>query len=592
MLSYRSFWYVVAQSAELGPKTVLRRKVLGEWMAVFRGDGGHPAALRDRCMHRNAPLSKGMVNDGLLQCPYHGWVYDGAGTVVAVPAEGEKFKASKRRCAVSYPVIERDGFVYARLDKDAPEDIQPYSMPHWGERGWKHVRLVNRFRNNVTNCAENFIDVPHTVYVHDKIFRVQRSQKVDATIRRTNGSVQVEYHGETSNLGWFSWFLNPKGSPIEHRDNFYMPNVTEVEYTFSENRRLYIISQTVPEEDHECVVYTSLTYDFGPFSQWPLSEIAGRILGWQGQKVIDQDIDALHDQMDVIGKYGEAFNNTAADAIHVLVESIRDELLAGRDPRALPEKSRQHQFLGVMLELGAFWLLVVIGARRSDGLRAYKNKPLADWMLDGIGLAVQGALIPFLQIAFVVAGLQLVAPALAGSVHLPGDDLIVGFLLNVIAIDYLYYWNHRLLHSRRLWPVHLVHHTLTEMDVVGTSRNTVWTSFFILYLWVNGVIIFLLAEPAGFIAGAAVTAALDLWRHSSVEPRRGGRLERVLGTVLVLPRDHAWHHADSDEHGNFGANFRLWDLLHGTYLGRRPPPPRLGCQSSLSLPQKLLWPLS
>jgi phenylpropionate dioxygenase-like ring-hydroxylating dioxygenase large terminal subunit len=343
-LGYRSFWYVVALSTELGPATVLRRKVLGEWLAIFRGDDGRPAALRDRCMHRNAPLSKGMVKGGQLQCGYHGWVYDRHGTVVAVPAEGERFTASKRRCAVGYAAAEHDGFVYVRLDKEAPADIQPYRLPHQDDPAWKTIRLVNRFRNNVTNCAENFIDIPHTVYVHDKIFRVQRSQKVDATIRRRQGSVLVEYRGETSNLGWFSWFLNPNGAPIEHRDNFHMPNVTEVEYVFSPGRSLYIISQTVPEENNQSLVYTSLVYNYGPFSRWPLSEIAGRILAWQGQKVIDQDIDALWDQQEVIEKYGEEFNNTAADAIHVFVESIRDEILAGRDPRQLPEKTANIEF--------------------------------------------------------------------------------------------------------------------------------------------------------------------------------------------------------------------------------------------------------
>jgi phenylpropionate dioxygenase-like ring-hydroxylating dioxygenase large terminal subunit len=343
-LSYRSFWYVVALSTELSPTTVLRRKVLGEWLAVFRGADGRPAALRDRCMHRNAPLSKGMARAGQLQCGYHGWVYDRAGTVVAVPAEGQKFTSSKRRCAQSYATCEHDGFVYVRLDSDAPADITPYRLPHQDDPAWKTIRLVNRMHNNVTNCAENFIDIPHTVYVHDKIFRVSRNQRVDAAIVRRRGSVLVDYRGETSNLGWFSWFLNPRGTPIEHRDNFHMPNVTEVEYVFSPGRSLYIISQTVPEEQAQSLVYTSLVYHFGTFSRWPLSEIAGRVLAWQGQRVIDQDIVALHQQAEVIGKYGEEFNNTSADAIHVFVESIRDEILAGRDPRQLPEKTAHIEF--------------------------------------------------------------------------------------------------------------------------------------------------------------------------------------------------------------------------------------------------------
>ena len=124
-----------------------------------------------------------------------------------------------------------------------------------------------------------------------------------------------------------------------------MPNVTEVEYVFSPGRQLYIVSQTVPEEDDSSLVYTTLTYNFGLFSALkPLNAIARRVLAWQGQSVIDQDVVALDQQMTVIRKYGEEFNNTSADAIHVLVESIRDELAAGRDPRALPVKRAEVRF--------------------------------------------------------------------------------------------------------------------------------------------------------------------------------------------------------------------------------------------------------
>ncbi len=344
-MDYRSFWYVVAESDKLEAGTLLGRKVLGEWLAVFRDETGRAVAMRDRCMHRNAPLSKGRVEHGQVRCPYHGWTYDGTGTVTAVPAEGAGFKASKKRCAVTFPVVEQDGFVYVRLDKDAPDDIRPFAMPRRGDPRFRHVVLVNRFRNNVTNCAENFIDVPHTVFVHPGIFRDQRDQRVDTEIRRENGSVLVEYRGETDNVGWFARFLNPDASPLVHRDNFHMPNVTEVEYRFSSDRVLYIISQSVPEEDDSTLVYTTLTYNFGVFSRFrPFNAIARRILAFQGQRVIDQDIEALDRQMAVIERYGEEFNNTSADAIHVFVESIRDALLSGKDPRELPKKTARVGF--------------------------------------------------------------------------------------------------------------------------------------------------------------------------------------------------------------------------------------------------------
>jgi phenylpropionate dioxygenase-like ring-hydroxylating dioxygenase large terminal subunit len=345
MMDFRSFWYVVAQSAELGKNTVLSRVILGEHLAVFRGENGQPAALRDRCMHRNAPLSKGRARDGRLRCPYHGWTYDHRGVVVAVPAEGEAFRHSERRCAHRFDTLEQDGFVYVRLDPDAPAEIRPYAMPRWGEPGWRHIRLVNRFENNVTNCAENFIDIPHTVFVHPGIFRTRRDQQIEAEIVRRAGSVHVDYRGETSNLGWFSRFLNAAGGAITHRDNFHMPNVTEVEYVFGPRRRLFIVSQSIPESDDSTLVYTTLTYDFGLFSRLrPLDAIARRILAYQGQAVIDQDVAALKLQMDVIRRYGAEFNNTSADAIHVLVESIRDALAAGQDPRELPEKRARVTF--------------------------------------------------------------------------------------------------------------------------------------------------------------------------------------------------------------------------------------------------------
>jgi len=337
-VSFDKFWYVVANADELKPGMVLRRKVLGEWLAVFRGEDGNAAALQDRCMHRNAPLSKGLVVVNNLRCPYHGWEYDCDGQVQAIPSEGDDFKCTRGRRTKSFAVREQDGFVYTCLDAEAAKTTEPFAMPHHGDAGWRHIRLVNRFANNVTNCAENFIDIPHTVFVHTGVFRTARKQKIIANIRRTDGNVLVEYKNETSNLGWFSWFLNPKGDEFVHRDNFFMPNVTSVEYDFGgegkNKRALFITSQSVPCEDDDTLVYTDLTYNFGIWTP-----LARPILKYQGQYVIDQDIVALAEQMEIIKKYGEKFANTAADVIHVFVESIRDAIADGKDPKALPERS-------------------------------------------------------------------------------------------------------------------------------------------------------------------------------------------------------------------------------------------------------------
>jgi phenylpropionate dioxygenase-like ring-hydroxylating dioxygenase large terminal subunit len=338
-MQFADFWYVVALSEQLKSNTLLGRTVLGEWLAVFRGDDGKPVALRDRCIHRNSRLSRGKVDRGQLHCPYHGWVYDQNGQVVAVPAEGDNFKLSDRRCAQRYDTIEQDGYVYVRLAANPCEEFEPFKMPYYQQPGWETVRVINRFRNNVTNCAENFIDIPHTVSVHPGVFRKPRQQKLEMTVERKNGSVLVEYKNETNNLGWYSRFLNPQSDEIRHTDSFHMPNITSVEYNLGRNRRFFITSQSISETEDSTLVYTDVTFNYGIWNK-----IARPFVRFTAQYIIRQDVKILGIQQEAIAKYGTEFANTPADTIHVLVESIRDRIEKGEDPRSLPDLVRQVTF--------------------------------------------------------------------------------------------------------------------------------------------------------------------------------------------------------------------------------------------------------
>lgn len=335
-LRFEDFWYVVAQSEQLKTGRVLSRQLLGEWLALFRNAEGKAIALQDRCVHRHSRLSCGQVKQGQLHCPYHGWVYGPGGQVVAVPAEGDRFTPRKQLQAKAYATLEQEGFVYVCLGKPM---ISPFAMPHYGEAGWWRVRVLHRFQNSVTNCAENFIDIPHTVTVHPKIFRVARQQKIDMTVTRSQGKVMAIYHNETNNLGWWSHFLNPTGNAIFHSDQFLMPNVTSVEYRFGPQRHLLITSQAIPETETTTLVYTEAAFNYGLWS-W----IAMPFVWWTAKQIIGQDVEILKIQQEVINRYGTHFAHTPADTIHVLVESIRAAIAQGQDPRDLPEKTVQISF--------------------------------------------------------------------------------------------------------------------------------------------------------------------------------------------------------------------------------------------------------
>lgn len=214
-------------------------------------------------------------------------------------------------------------------------------------------------------------------------------------------------------------------------------------------------------------------------------------------------------------------------------------------------------------------------------------KRIEDWLLDGIGLTIQGFLIPLLQGTIVYGIYYYLLPRFQGCLQI---SPILSFMISFVVIDYLYYWNHRLLHHGFFWNIHQVHHTVTDMDVLGTSRNTIWTSFLIIYLWIHPLFIYLLQNPTAYLLGVALTSALDLWRHSSLMISEHNILFPILSPWLILPQDHIWHHSTENQYCNYGANLKIWDKLHGTYYQNQALPPKLGINTSFNLFQKLLFP--
>ena len=334
------YWYVVAESRELTRDSLLSRQVLDTWLACYRDARGNAVIAEDRCLHRCARLSNGRVRNGELTCGYHGWIYGEAGRVIAIPGEGGAAAAAKRKLqAKTFSALEQDGYVYVCLQPSAHTPAAAFVLPRPQAPGWRNLRLQNRFRNSVANCVENYIDVPHTAYVHHGVFRKPGQQEIRVSVSRCNGHVRVSYHGETVNLGSFSWFLNPKGGEIEHEDNFYAPNITSVHYRLPRGYSYIITSQSVPVSEMETLVYTDISYYFG---RW--TALAGWITRRQAQTVINQDIEILNQQAEVIEKYGENFCSTAPDIIHGLTGEIIAALQQGTAPAELPDREKEVRF--------------------------------------------------------------------------------------------------------------------------------------------------------------------------------------------------------------------------------------------------------
>ena len=115
-----NFWYPALESAEL-TDTPVKVRMLGQDFVLWRNADGAACCVSNTCTHRGGSLGDGKVHDGCIQCPYHGWRFDGEGNCTAIPSLGPNPTIPGRTRIDAYPVEERYGLVFCFLG-DLPED--------------------------------------------------------------------------------------------------------------------------------------------------------------------------------------------------------------------------------------------------------------------------------------------------------------------------------------------------------------------------------------------------------------------------------------------------------------------------------------
>jgi phenylpropionate dioxygenase-like ring-hydroxylating dioxygenase large terminal subunit len=124
--------------------------------------------LADTCIHRGASLGLGKVKGNHVQCPYHGWQFDGDGRCRTIPSLGSGAKVPGRARVDSYPVEERYGLVFAFLgDLPAAERPPILPVPEWGQDGWRTMAYTYDWAVHFQRSVENSLDAPHVDFVHD-----------------------------------------------------------------------------------------------------------------------------------------------------------------------------------------------------------------------------------------------------------------------------------------------------------------------------------------------------------------------------------------------------------------------------------------
>lgn len=186
---FRHFWYPVMPLEHLseGPKSFV---LLGESLVLWLDTEGKPAAVRDRCCHRTAKLSLGSVNNGCIQCPYHGWQFDAAGACVKVPQLAADKAIPATYQVEAFRCVERYGYAWVCLEDPIAE------IPPIEEAAGTDYRLIHEFfepwQTAGLRVMENELDLAHPTFVHTTTFGSEEHPVPDSLeIEETDYGIRV-----------------------------------------------------------------------------------------------------------------------------------------------------------------------------------------------------------------------------------------------------------------------------------------------------------------------------------------------------------------------------------------------------------------
>jgi 5,5'-dehydrodivanillate O-demethylase oxygenase subunit len=176
----RRFWWPVAIVSELDAWPLKNVKLLGESLALYRGEDGTIGLVADRCPHRGVSLSCGMTEGALLRCAYHGWAFTAAGECVDTPSEPHGSSLKARVAITAYRAQQLGGLVWAYLGPQ-PAPL----LPRYEQLVRTDLSKTIGFTHLPTNwlrVAENNLDPMHVEHLHMRYMNWVRERRGESQI--------------------------------------------------------------------------------------------------------------------------------------------------------------------------------------------------------------------------------------------------------------------------------------------------------------------------------------------------------------------------------------------------------------------------
>jgi phenylpropionate dioxygenase-like ring-hydroxylating dioxygenase large terminal subunit len=253
-------WYPIHYIDDLDKSKLTRFTILNKDIVIW-WDKQTSAwrVFEDKCPHRLVPLSEGRIaEDGLLECPYHGWAFSGNGKCERIPQqpEGTKAETSQRACVKSFPTTVKQGLLFVFPGK--PENAEKIEVPiiEAIEETPDEWVVLNTFRDlpyDALTLLENVIDSSHIPFTHH------------ATVGNRSSVSPVELELVESGKNGFTgiWQDGPRKGTLGKQDtSFVAPGLVCHDLTSKKFGRTLTVVYATPIRKGECRLFARFPFKF------------------------------------------------------------------------------------------------------------------------------------------------------------------------------------------------------------------------------------------------------------------------------------------------------------------------------------------
>jgi len=256
-MSWNEHWYPVAYLVNLDRRRPTAFTLLDQDLVIWwEASTGQWRTFADVCPHRLVPLSEGRLNSqGQLECPYHGWSFDGEGRCTTIPqADGASLATSQRSSCRAYATAEAQGllFVFAGQAEHAAAVDLPL-VPEVEEPGWLLQDIHRDLPMDALTLLENVLDVSHVPFTHHRTVG-----------RRENASpVQAELTGFGPDGFTAFWQEGPRrGAMGSQRTTYSAPCLMWHDLSAKGFARFLTVVYATPMRRGECRLFARFPFRF------------------------------------------------------------------------------------------------------------------------------------------------------------------------------------------------------------------------------------------------------------------------------------------------------------------------------------------